>query len=94
MSNYATGCGGVTEPTTIPSTVTSTSSNTFLACGYPEFHFLGTTPPTAGASTIFTKSDDLKIYVPYSVDHSVLNAYKTATNWSTFADYIYEEPQS
>ena len=94
VSNYATGCGGVTEPTTIPSTVTSTSSNTFLACGYPEFHFLGTTPPTAGASTIFTKSDDLKIYVPYSVDHSVLNAYKTATNWSTFADYIYEEPQS
>lgn len=30
------------------------------------------------------------IYVPYSEDHSVLNAYKTATGWSSYANIIYE----
>jgi len=30
------------------------------------------------------------IYVPYSADHSVLNAYKTATGWSSYANIIFE----
>lgn len=30
------------------------------------------------------------IHVPYSEDHSVLNAYKTAEGWSQFADIIFE----
>ena len=32
----------------------------------------------------------LKIYVPYSADHSVLAAYKAASNWSDYANYIFE----
>lgn len=31
-----------------------------------------------------------KIYVPYSANHSVLNWYKAETNWSRFADIIFE----
>ena len=49
-----------------------------------------TTPPALGSARIRVK-DILKIYVPYSEDHSILNAYKTATNWSTYADYMIEE---
>lgn len=35
-------------------------------------------------------SGNLKIYVPYSSDHSILNAYKVAYGWSTYASQIYE----
>ena len=45
-----------------------------------------TTPPT-GAISI---NDYCKIYVPYSSDHSILNAYKAATNWVAHASQIYE----
>lgn len=31
-----------------------------------------------------------KIYVPASNDDSIINAYKAATNWSSYADYIVE----
>ena len=48
-----------------------------------------TTPPTAGNSSIFTKVNGLVIYVP----QGSLSAYQTATNWSSFADYMQEEPQ-
>lgn len=33
---------------------------------------------------------DCIIYVPYSQDHSILNAYKTASNWSTYANQMIE----
>ena len=36
---------------------------------------------------------DCIIYVPYSADHSILESYKTASNWSTYASYMQEEPQ-
>ena len=59
-----------------------------------EFHFLSTTPPTMGGTYLNALYDGTeKIYVPYSADHSVLNAYKTASNWSTYANYIFEEEQ-
>jgi hypothetical protein len=48
--------------------------------------FLSTTPPSLGATTAFSGINPAaKIYVP---DASVA-AYKAATNWSTYADYIY-----
>lgn len=43
-----------------------------------------TTPPTLGTG-LFQANTNYKIYVP---DASV-NDYKTASNWSTWADYIY-----
>lgn len=51
--------------------------------------FLSSTPCTVTSNTF--KTTTLKnILVPYSADHSILNAYKSATNWSAFADYIIE----
>lgn len=84
----------------IPSTVTSIA-NTAFAYNYfvEEVHLRPETPPTlanvyafrdigknAGVTTVF--------YVPYSADHSILEAYQTATNWSTYASQMQEEPQS
>lgn len=60
-----------------------------------EVHLLYADPSTNG--TIVTLANvnafsgcpsDLKIYVPAEL----VDAYKTATNWSTFADRIYPEP--
>jgi len=53
-----------------------------------EYHILATTPPTLAATSVFTGINAIcKIYVPTaSVD-----AYKAATNWSTYANYIYGE---
>lgn len=54
-----------------------------------------TTPPTLGSANVFYRSGNaintgIKIYVPYTSDQSVLNAYKGATYWSTYSNYIYE----
>lgn len=52
-----------------------------------------TTPPTLANSNVFNgmSTNYYKIYVPYSADHSILEAYKTATNWSTYAAIMVEE---
>ncbi len=47
--------------------------------------FNRTTPPTLGTSAFYNINSICKIYVP---DASV-TAYKSATNWNTYADYIY-----
>lgn len=52
-------------------------------------HIKATTPPVMAASG--RVNNVTKIYVPYSADHSVLDAYKTATNWSALASYMEEE---
>lgn len=49
--------------------------------------FKSTTPPTITTST-FDKTKLNKIYVP----SASVEAYKTATNWTTFADYIEANP--
>lgn len=39
----------------------------------------------------FPRSADLKIYVSYSADHSILNAYKAKQGWADlYVDYLYE----
>lgn len=48
-----------------------------------------TTPPTA-QNAVRGLQTDYKIYVPYSADHSVLDAYKTASGWSDAASRTYE----
>ena len=56
-------------------------------------HIRSTTPPSLDTATFPSTLQDIIIYVPYSADHSILNAYKTATGWSNYADNIQEEPQ-
>ena len=76
----------------IPNTLTSIANNVFQNCyNILKYHFQSTTPPTLGTNVFTGINQNCKIYVPYSEDHSVLNAYKTATNWSNWADYIQEE---
>lgn len=76
----------------IPSTVTKIDKFAFLYNdGMNTFHVRATTPPVLEA-TAFTESlPGLTIYVPYSEDHSVLNAYLAATGWSGRGDQIREE---
>ena len=79
---------------TIPDSVTSIGGNAFQNCfGMFDYHFKSTTPPTLSNATVFNSIvSGTIIYVPYSSDHSILEAYKTATNWSTYASYMQEEP--
>ena len=81
---------------TIPQNVTDIGNGAFNSCyGLIEYHFKPTTPPTLGNNALGNVSLwtlVFKIYVPYSSDHSILEAYKTANNWSTYASYIVEEP--
>lgn len=75
----------------IPATITSIGGYAFATCiNLKEIYILSTTPPTLGNTASIYKFTDLKIYVPYSEDHSILNAYKSATNWSSYANYLFE----
>ena len=47
-------------------------------------------PTLAGTHINLNNKSDFQIIVPYSADHSILNAYKTASNWSTYASYMVE----
>lgn len=79
----------------IPDTVTSIGTLVFGACYHlKEVHLKPTTPPTLSNVNSFDGvPSSCVFYVPYSADHSVLDAYKTASNWSTFADQMVEESQ-
>lgn len=85
----------------LPSTVTSIASTAFVTTGntnYPRNVIVrADTPPTLGSnafhkynSGVASINTALKIYVPYSEDHSILEAYKAATNWSVHASRIFE----
>ena len=94
--NYNTyrDCRSLTK-VTIPSSVTSINANAFNGCvAVSEYHIKGTTPPKLNNKNAFDGiANDCKIYVPYSEDHSVLEAYKAATNWSNYADRMVEEAE-
>lgn len=85
-------CYGLTS-VTIPSSVTYIGDSAFLNCyGIKEYHIGATTPPSLAGSSAFTGiAPDCVIYVPASANHSVLNAYKSATNWSVYAGKMREE---
>ncbi|MGN0663678.1 MAG: leucine-rich repeat domain-containing protein, partial [Negativibacillus sp.] len=74
---------------TIPEGVTSIDGSAFIGCyGMAEYHLKPTTPPTLSNVNAFEGiQDDCIIYVP----KGCLNAYQTATNWATYADYMREE---
>lgn len=80
---------------TIPASVTYIGATAFAYnYGISEYHILSTTPPTLANKSAFTNiASDCVMYVPYSEDHSILKAYKAASNWSTYASKMQEEPQ-
>lgn len=74
----------------LPSTITSIGASVFWTNpSLLTFIIRATTPPTVGAN-LMTNTANLKIYVPKSADQSILNAYKAATNWSTYSSKMYE----
>ena len=76
---------------TIPSTVTSMYGAFLDACTVSDaLYVLPTTPPTVSANNIplFRNSNEFPIYVPAQS----VEAYKTATGWSDYADRIQAMP--
>ena len=95
-SNAFSYCYSLTS-ISIPANVSSIGSNAFRNCySILKYVFNRTTPPTLANINAFTDINNIaKIYVP---DESV-TAYKSATNWATYANYIYpmsemEDPAS
>jgi hypothetical protein len=71
---------------TLPTGVTAIGATEFSdMTSIDEFIFQTATPPTLTAGAFGTLPLWCRIYVP---DANV-NDYKTATNWTTYADYIY-----
>ena len=74
-----------------PSTITYIGTNSIRIWWMKDFIIRAETPPTLATTTSITGQQSfLKIYVPYSEDHSILGAYQTATNWSALASYMTE----
>ena len=72
----------------LPASMTSTGNDEFYSNPLSVVVSLATTPPTFGVTPFGLSS--FTLYVPYSADHSVLNAYKTASGWSNYANNTYE----
>ena len=80
-----TGCIGLTS-ITIPGSVTNIMSSVFQMCRQLSLvKLLPTIPPTLGSS-VFDSDSHFQIIVP----KGTLDAYKSATNWSAYADKIVE----
>lgn len=78
-------CDGLTD-IELHNGITTIGDYAFYNCdGMYSMTLHSTTPPTIGANTLTNTSSSLKIYVPAAS----VNTYKTATNWSTYANNIY-----
>ena len=78
------------ETVTMPDSVTNIGANAFGNChGVKEYHLKPISPPTLSNADAFSSiSSDCIIFVP----KGSLESYKTATNWSKYADKMQEEP--
>lgn len=77
----------------LPATLSVVGTSMFQNCqSLQELHFGSTTPPTCTNTNTWNYiPNTVKIYVPYSEDHSVLAAYQSATNWGNVTSYLVEE---
>lgn len=90
--NFTQTMGVALEEITIPSGVTSIGANFMNNSRLSKIHLKPTTPPTLSNVNAFPNlGSTAKFYVPYSADHSILAAYQSATNWSSFASKMVEE---
>ena len=72
---------------TIPASVTNIGTSAMNGAAIVEYHIKPTTPPTITSSAALNVSTGTVIYVP----SASLATYKTASNWSTYADYMVGE---
>ena len=73
----------------IPSNVTSIGNRALRNCsGLTSITVEATTPPTLAKDMVFGNTNDCPIYVP----SQSVSAYKSATNWSTYASRIQAIP--
>ena len=84
------GCH-ISQSVTIPDSVTSIERYSFNVChAIPNYHIMAPAPPTLSNTNAFTGiATDTVFYVPAAS----LEAYKTANNWSTYADRMVAEPE-
>lgn len=84
-------CRGLRGSLTLPATMAQIGTYCFADMrSIYEWHFKATSPPALANTNAFSYMTDFggkKIYVP----QSALSAYKTATNWSTYASYMVGE---
>ena len=84
------GCSGMTT-CTIGSGITSIGINAFNGCsGLTSITVNAVTPPTLVNVNAFRYTNNCQIYVPCDS----VNAYKAASNWSTYASRIQAIPGS
>ena len=77
--------GASIKQITIPDTVTEIGDMAFLFCRQLEsITCLAATPPALGTDALETDAAEFTIKVPAAS----VAAYKAATNWSSYADYI------
>ncbi len=86
-SNAFSGCYSLCE-VTIPENVTEIEGSAFSNNpGIERYYLLPTTPPTLSGTNVFSNIvASCKMYVP----KGCLEAYQSATYWSTYADYMVE----
>ena len=81
-------CSGLTS-VTIGNSVTSIDGEAFIDCtALTSVTIQATTPPTLSNKNAFDNTNNCPIYVPAES----VNAYKTATNWSSLASRIQAIP--
>ncbi len=92
IGNYAFYvCGSLTS-VTIPDSVTTIGERAFEYCFSLKTVYCKPTTPPAGDSAMFgNNAAGRSIYVPASDDDSIINAYKAASYWSWYEDYIFED---
>ena len=75
----------------LPDSLTNIGYSVFNGCtALITFVINAIVPPTITNINTIPNNTNLKIYVPYSLDHSILVEYQGATNWNTFASKMYE----
>lgn len=67
-----------------PNTVKAINPSAFAYAANCDFYFASSTPPTISNTNVWDNVWNSKIFVPYGS----VNAYKTATNWTTQASNI------